>query len=1396
MRAAHAPATRAGFLQATGVLLVVRDPPPPAPPAPGQPPMVPGNPAEGVEILLAVWDDGSATGLAGKVDLGTGIATALGQLVAEELGLPFERVRMVLGDTARAPNQGPTIASATLQIAAGPLRQAAAQAGAWVRAELNAPVNAPVEAQAASHVASQDHSADITTSATALAPGSEHPAEPDFHALLAGRHIRLVLDPSTPPKPSTDWTVAGQSLPRVDIPAKVLGEAAFVHDVAVPGMLHGRVLRPPYAGADHGDFIGRTLRGVDEGSIGHIPGVVAIVREGDFVGVVAEREEQAEAAMRALQLDWGDWPAQPPLDDLAAALSANPATPRVVAEQGDAAAANATAPLRLTRTYVWPYQMHASIGPSCAVAHWLGPDVGPGADPGDLGAGPSAPRDAHRLRVWAGSQNPHVLRADLALLTGLPDTAVDIMRLEAAGCYGRNGADDVAADAALLSRAVGRPVRVQLTREQEHQWEPKGAAQRMDVDGSVGIDGRLQGWDFSTCYPSNAAPTLALLLTGRVAATAQAYAMGDRTSVPPYQVPNLKVTVNDMPPILRASWLRGVSALPNSFAHESFIDELAIARGEDPLAFRLQHLGDVRAAELLHATADKAGWQPRTAPRQRSDDGVILKGQGLAYARYIHSKFPGFGAAWSAWVADVEVNKLTGEVHVSRVVVGHDAGAMVNPAGVTHQVHGNVVQTTSRALQERVEVEPTTGAVASREWGSYPILSFRQVPVIEVVVPPRPGEPILGAGESSSVPGTAAIANAIFDATGVRFRQPPFTPEVVRAALNPLGDATRPPFDGDPATPGDNDHVAWGTAAGAEAAAGWQASMPAAVIVPTDNGAAVDWRSPHGAVTPAGTATEAQPSATTGPSGPAVSTARKQPPGPSPWADVVSPEPFRPLPGAPRAKPLWARAIALVGGTVAALAGLVGWTASRPALAPVAGVHAASTYTAATIERGRQLAALGNCGGCHTDEGGAPYAGGRRLDTPFGTIVSTNLTPDPTHGIGRWSFSAFQRAMREGVSHDGRHLYPAFPYTAFTRMTDADLTALYAYLMQRPAVAHAPPPSELRFPFNLRPLMALWNALHLQPGPRAVAAPVGSVDTVSTVAATPLSTSHSMATSPTPPEARGTGMPAGSQPAPAAPSMLDAALWQRGEYLVNGPGHCGACHTPRDALGAERTGTAYLTGAVIDGWHAPSLTAAQRRTLPWSEQSLFEYLRQGHSALHGVAVGPMAEVVSGLADAPDADLRAMAHYLASLQATAPAAALPDHDAITRLAEAAVQRARALAPLPGATQRMFETACGACHQDGGRAPVDLGLNLPLALNGKLRADTPDNLLRVMLDGIQRPATREIAFMPGFREALDDRQLAELAVWMRQRFAPDRPPWGDAQALARQVAEVRGTPRVDR
>ncbi|RJF96010.1 molybdopterin cofactor-binding domain-containing protein [Noviherbaspirillum saxi] len=1186
-RRADMPQTRRDFHQASGVLLVTRDPPPPLPPVKGQPAAVPGNSAEGVEILVAVWDDGSVTALNGHVDLGTGIRTALAQIVAEELDVRMACVSMVLGDTTRAPNQGATIASASLQIHAVPLRAAAAQARRWLLQQ-----------------AAQEFG--VSPEALAIDAGAVFVrAEPDrslaYADLVRDRHVELPLDVDVPLKRPEDYRLVGQSTPRVDIPAKAAGELTFVHDMRVPGMLHGRVIRPPYAGADHGDFIGNTLEAVDENSISHIPGIAGVVVIGDFVGVVAAREEHAEQAMRELRVTWRDWPAMPALGDVEAAIRANPSTQRVVANQGDVDAALAGAAVRMDRTYVWPYQLHGSIGPSCAVADW----------------------HADRLTVWAGSQNPHVLRADLAKLMDMSDLAVDIVRMEAAGCYGRNCADDVAADAALLSRAVGQPVRVQLTRAQEHQWEPKGAAQLMDIRGGLNADGSVAGYDFQTSYPSNGAVTLALLLTGKVVPTPTAYEMGDRTSVPPYDYKHLRVTINDMAPILRASWLRGVSALPNSFAHESYIDELANEAGVDPVEFRLRHLKDDRAAELVRATAQRAGWVKHTKPQQQAADGEFLKGQGFAYARYVHSRFPGFGAAWAAWVADVEVNRNTGEVHVRRVVVGHDAGLMVNPAGVKHQIHGNVVQTTSRALKEKVQVDPQTNAVLNREWGSYPILNFREVPVIDVMMMPHPDQPPLGAGESSSVPGTAAIANAIFDATGVRFRQPPFTPEVVKAALEP------PPLVA--ATP-PRGRRAW-------------------------------------------------------------------------WA----------IPGA------------LLAGAAGLVAAAAGWKSSIPEVARID----PSIYSERVIERGRLLAAAGDCAVCHTAPGGIRNAGGRALDTPFGKIFTTNLTPDPDTGIGKWSFTAFQRAMREGISRDGRHLYPAFPYTSFTKMSDDDLMAMYAYLMSQAPVRAEVPETKLAFPFGVRPLMSVWNALYLKPGP----------DT-------------------------------------ADPDR--SAQWNRGAYLVNGVGHCAACHSPRNAAGAEKFGASYLSGAVVEGWEAPALTSLSHAPVPWSEQELFRYLRFGHTEQHGVAAGPMAPVVQELAALPDEDLRAMAHYLATFNTPAPIQQAKV--AAQELVTAANARA---GQFREADSRLFSAACGSCHHDG-NGPAVLGLNKSLALNSNLYSATPDNLVQIILHGIQQPASREMGFMPAFKDNLGDEQIAQLARYMRQVYAPDKPAWND---IEQTVARLR-------
>ncbi len=1151
------------------------------------------------ERFIAIDASGAVTAYNGHVDLGTGIAIALTQIVAEELDVAVDRVAMVLGHTDEAPNQGATIASETVQVTAVPLRQAAAQARAYLLGLAAERLDTSIE----------DLDVEDGIVLRRAAPG-EPPAnvQVSYGELVAGRHMTLMLDPATPVKAPGAYRIVGQRMPRLDIPAKATGTFTYVHDVRVPGMLHGRVVRPPYAGLDAGDFVGNSLIEIDESSIADIPGIVAVVVIRDFIGVVAEREENAARAAERLKTRWCVAEGVPNLESPEQALRANPSTPRILLERGDVDAALAGAAERMPRSYAWPYQMHGAIGPSCAVA-----DVRP-----------------EGITVWSSTQNPYLLRADLAHLLGLPEERIAIQRHEAAGCYGRNCADDVSADAALLSRAVGRPVRVQLTRAQEHAWEPKGAAQVMDVEGGLDAAGNPAAYVFGTRYPSNAAPTLALLLTGAVPPVPQVFEMGDRTAIPPYAYDNVRITVHDMAPIVRASWLRGVSALPNSFAHESYIDELATAAGIDPVRYRLRHLDDPRARELIARVAERAGWIDHAGPRTLPDDGERLRGRGFAYATYVHGKFPGTAAAASAWVADVTVDRTTGEVEVTRVVVGQDAGLMINPAGVEHQVHGNVIQSTSRVLKERVTFED--GIVTSRDWGTYPILGFAEVPAIDLVLVARPSDPPLGVGESASVPSAAAIANAIFDATGVRFREPPFTPDRVRAALNPL----------------------------------------------------------------------------------------------------PAPERATPRSRRRRAARSWRWLAALAGAAAGALGLVAALLPAPPAIAPILRPDT-DVFSAATITRGRLAAAVGDCAVCHIGPNGEAFAGGRAIHTPFGTIYSSNITPDPETGIGAWSYPAFERAMRRGVSRDGHQLYPAHPYPSFAKASEADLEALYAYLMAQPAVRHVPPVTALPGAFGLRPLMALWNKLFLRPGT-------------------------------------------------FTPDPTRSAQWNRGAYLVEGLGHCSACHSPRNAFGAERGGAHHLAGGIAEGWEAPALTALSRAPIAWTEDAFYDYLSTGHAAHHGVAAGPMAPVVTELAALPDEDRRAMAHYLASFQ---PAA--PDQAAV----EAAVDRLRQrmaspfAAPEEGA--RIFGGACAVCHAPDG--PTLFGVRPELALNTSVHAQRPDNLIRVILDGIMEPAHSALGTMPGFAATFSNRQVSDLVRYIRIRFAPDAPPWDDVEA---SVAKLRAAP----
>ncbi len=1134
------------------------------------------------ELFLAVTAAGEIVGFNGHVDLGTGIRTALAQIVAEELDVPVASVTMELGHTGVTPDQGATIASESLQVAAIPLRQAAACARRALLALAAERLTTPL-----SELETGDGAVRVR-----LAPNKSI----TYGDLVRGGHREIALDPDVEVKASGEYRIVGTSVARVDVPLKATGEWQYVHDVRVPGMLHGRVVRPPYAGSDNGAHVGTSLIEVDESSIADVEGVVAVVVEGDFVGVVAQREEDAHEAARKLVVKWRPWGGLAQLTDPQAAIRANRSNPRRLYEKGDVERTVGAADRPMSRTYVWPYQMHGSIGPSCAVAAW----------------------DGTRLVAWSGTQNPYMVRADLAALLDLAPGDVEVRRHEAAGCYGRNCADDVTADAALLSRAVGRPVRVQLTREQEHAWEPKGAAQVMDVRGGLDREGGPAGYDFETSYPSNGAPTLALLLTGRIGPTPAVFEMGDRTAVPPYAFRNARVTVHDMPPIARASWFRGVSALPNTFAHESFMDELAAAAGVDPIEYRLRYLTDPRATDLVRAVAERARWTPRTRHGTEGAEGDVLRGRGFAYAVYVHGKAPGTAAAWAAWIADVSVNRRTGEVAVTRVVAGQDHGQTVNPDGVLHQIHGNVIQSTSRVLKERVDFD--IAGVASLEWSSYPIISFPEIPAVDVVTMNRPGEPPLGAGESASVPSAAAIANAIYDATGVRFREVPFDAERIKAALaRPLAGPKLP------------------ATRRSRLAAALTGAVSASVLL---GATALPWK-------------------------PSIAT-------------IERPDPamFSPL----------------------------------------------------AIERGRLVAALGACAACHSSSDLAAFAGGRGLHTPFGTVYASNISPDLTAGIGAWPYSAFERAMRAGVSRDGHHLYPAHPYTSFARSNEADLQALYAFLMTQPASARPVRETRLRFPFGARPLMAFWNLLFLRQG-------------------TP------------------------------ARNATKSDAWNRGAYLVEGLGHCGACHGPRNIMGAEKGGAVRLAGGTVAGWHAPALDGSSRAPVPWTKEALFQYLRTGRSSEHGGAAGPMADVVASLAPLPDSDLEAMAVYLADLAAS------------TRSIEPTSSRIPStdLEAMPGA--RLYEGACAICHE-GGQL---VGLNL----NTALHADAPDNLLQAVLHGVGSPSARipgrtsvsGEAAMPPFQHSFGNRQLADLAAYLRSRFAPDKAEWRD---LGQSIARAREAP----
>ena len=718
------------------------------------------------------------------------------------------------------------------------------------------------------------------------------------------------------------------------------------------------------------------------------------------------------------------------------------------------------------------------------------------------------------------------------------------------------------------------------------------------------------------------------------------------------------------------------------FALESFIDELAGTQGVDPVALRLKQLEqDPRGQALVRSVAERAGWVggsrgaphstspgPTRSARQSTSPGTSPgtfpgasrgTGRGFAYSSVIDESSTPPSRTWSAWVANVAVDPASGSVAVTRVVVGHDVEHLA-PGPVKH----------AQAPIER-QIDGVTRALLAPpagfdDWaGQAPASRSGDSPTSTAVMPSAagttdiawvaPGGDVATARPlawtaAAGLPAAAAVANAIYDATGVRLRQPPFN-----------GDAVRQQLRGGTAAPERRIAYAW----------------------------------------------------------------------------------------------LGGIAAAAVGLTVAALP----W---RPAIAPVQAPDL-SVYSAEAIERGRLVAAASDCVVCHTAPGGTPNAGGLHLDTPFGQIVTTNITPDVETGIGNWSYAAFERAMRQGIHRDGRHLYPAFPYTSFAKFSEADMTALYAYMMSQPAVRSTPAPTSLAFPYSIRPLMAGWNTLF-------------------------------------------------HDDQPYKPDPTQSLQWNRGAYLVQGAGHCGACHTPRNALGAEQRGKpAFLAGGEAEGWEAPALNSLSRAPIPWNEGDFFQYLSTGFSPRHGSAAGPMGPVIHGLQQLPSADVAAMSHYLANLDgvktnqasgarearesleasqgttsrpgiapaldpAQDPALHASMHAAeLARIEAATAPRARVF---DAAGERIFEGACAVCHEPQA-GPALAGIKLSLALNTNLHSDQPDNVLQSILQGIDSPANDALGDMPAFGSTLNDRQIVDVVHYLRDRFAPDRPAWRNVE-----------------
>lgn len=783
------------------------------------------------------------------------------------------------------------------------------------------------------------------------------------------------------------------------------------------------------------------------------------------------------------------------------------------------------------------------------------------------------------LTIWASTGRANQLRAEIASLCGLPAEQITLV---ANGLPGEGY--DTAVDAALLAFGRGKPVRV--------QHDTTAAPTKITLE--LQADRTPASQYIERANIANARrPSVAALLCG----VEHQYAGTIAQSNALYGIPVSQQSAGNAYSIGPAN---DTPTAASVFARESFFDELCALQNHDPVQARLDTITDPSGKALIESVAQQAGWFDPPQPGA---------GKGFACAQIIDNEQDPPQTVWSAWVAEVAVSGNA--IDITRLTVGHTASSLAT-ASDANKIE-NQVRDTARGLLGAPDTFDQWADANANTAGALTLPEVSVVPQQSAVGTPLAWHP------NAQLPAAAAIANAIYKATGTRIRQAPFN-------TNRLLSSTET----------------------------------------TENKRNKRW------------------------------------------------------------------AYGLLGGIAASAAGLV-LTALplRGAIAPVA--VDTSIYSAAAIERGRLVALAGDCMVCHTAEGGIENTGGRALDTPFGTVYTTNITPDPQTGIGNWSYAAFERAMREDIHRDGRHLYPVFPYTAFAKISDADMQSLYAYLMTREPVSATPPKTELAFPYNARPLMAGWNTLFhknevYQPDP------------------------------------------------------TQSTLWNRGAYLVQGAGHCTACHSPRNSMGAEKSGAEnFLAGGFADGWEAPALNALSKAPIAWTEDTLFDYLRTGYSSVHGVASGPMGPVVQNLAQLPEADVRAMAHYLAAINPP-PASAEPSALTAAKLEEASRSNVGVMT-LPG--EALFEGACAACH-DAREGPPLFGARPSLALNTNVHSDHPDNVIQVLMHGIDDPTGQGLGYMPGFKDSLNDAQIRELIEYMRARFAPGKPQW---QGLDDKISSIR-------